>query len=113
MVPGVVQRAGIAALGDQDHAMSQRDTYWERLLRLRFILGSLGVEAPMPEGGLYLWAPAPRGDAWALAGQLARDAGLVVSPGEFYGEAGRSYVRVAAVAPMQRIELVASRLGAR
>jgi len=113
MVPGVVQRAGIAALGDQDHAMSQRDAYWERLLRLRSILGSLGVEAPMPEGGLYLWAPAPRGDAWALAGQLARDAGLVVSPGEFYGEAGRSYVRVAAVAPMQRIELVARRLGAR
>ncbi|MGC8627464.1 MAG: pyridoxal phosphate-dependent aminotransferase [Acidimicrobiales bacterium] len=112
MVPGVVQRAGIAALGDRDHAMSQRDAYRLRLLRLRSILSSIDVEAPMPEGGLYLWAQAPRGDAWALASRLAKDAGLVVSPGEFYGEAGRSYVRVAAVAPMERIELVARRLGA-
>jgi aspartate/methionine/tyrosine aminotransferase len=43
---------------------------------------------------------------------LAAEAGLVVSPGEFYGPAGAGHVRVAAVAPMDRIELVASRLGA-
>ena len=33
-------------------------------------------------------------------------------PGEFYGPAGAGHMRVAAVAPMERIELVASRLGA-
>ena len=66
----------------------------------------------MPEGGIYLWAPAPDGDAWALAARLAAEGGLVVSPGEFYGPAGAGHIRVAAVAPMDRIELVASRLGA-
>ena len=66
----------------------------------------------MPEGGIYLWAPAPGGDAWALAARLAADGGVIVSPGEFYGKAGAGYVRVAAVAPMERIELVAARLGA-
>jgi len=85
MVPGPAQLAGIAALADQDHADAQRERYHERLARLREVLAAVGVEAAMPEGGIYLWAPAPGGDAWALAARLAAEAGLVVSPGEFYG----------------------------
>jgi len=112
MVPGPAQLAGIAALADQAHADAQRQRYHERLVRLREVLAAVGVEAAMPEGGIYLWAPAPGGDAWALAARLAAEAGLVVSPGEFYGPAGAGHIRVAAVAPMERIELVASRLGA-
>jgi succinyldiaminopimelate transaminase len=111
MVPGVVQRAGTAALFDQDHADAQRERYRRRLQRLREILGAAGVPGPFPEGGIYIWAPAPDGDAWALASRLAAEGGLVVSPGEFYGPAGAGYVRVAAVAPMDRIELVAARFG--
>ena len=110
MVPGAVQRAGAAALGDQAHADAQRERYRERLAFLRDVLARAGVGAPMPEGGIYLWAPAPGGDAWALAERLAAEAGLVVSPGEFYGQAGAGHVRVAAVAPMARLELVATRL---
>ncbi len=112
MVPGAVQLAGTAALADQEHADAQRARYQQRLERLRQILTVVGVEAPLPEGGIYLWAPAPNGDAWGLAARLAAEAGLVVSPGEFYGPAGAGHVRVAAVAPMDRIELVASRVGA-
>ncbi|HXW78676.1 MAG TPA: pyridoxal phosphate-dependent aminotransferase, partial [Acidimicrobiales bacterium] len=111
MVPGAVQLAGVAALADQRHADIQRERYSERLARLQQILAAVGVEAPLPEGGIYLWAPAPDGDAWALTARLAAEAGLVVSPGEFYGPAGSGYIRVAAVAPMDRIELVASRVG--
>jgi aspartate/methionine/tyrosine aminotransferase len=112
MVPGAAQLAGIAALADQDHANSQRRRYQERLARLREILAVVGVEAGMPDGGIYLWAPAPQGDAWELAARLAAEGGVIVSPGEFYGQAGAGHIRVAAVAPMERIELVASRLGA-
>lgn len=113
MVPGPVQRAGTAALADRAHAAAQRERYRGRLGRLREILAAAGVEAPMPAGGIYLWARAPGGDAWGLAELLADKAGMVVSPGEFYGRAGAGYVRVAAVAPMEDLELVASRLGAR
>jgi len=55
--------------------------------------------------------PAPGGDAWALTERLAVEGGVLVSPGEFYGAAGAGYVRVAAVAPLDRINLVAKRLG--
>jgi len=113
MVPGVVQRAGAAALGDQGHADAQREAYRARLVVLQQLLGAFDVAAPLPEGGIYLWAPAPGGDSWALAERLAAEAGVVVSPGELYGEAGRGYVRVAAVAPMERLELAAARVAAR
>jgi aspartate/methionine/tyrosine aminotransferase len=110
MVPGPAQRAGVAALEDEAHAALQRERYRERLARLRELLELAGTEAPMPGGGIYLWAPAPGGDAWSFAARLAQEAGLIVSPGEFYGKPGAGYVRVAAVAPLERLELVASRL---
>jgi succinyldiaminopimelate transaminase len=110
MTPGPVLAAGTVALGDQAHVERQRQRYRERLLRLREVLAAVGVEAAMPGGGFYIWAPAPDGDDWGLAQRLAVEGGLLVSPGEFYGAAGRGWVRVAAVAPVERLDLVASRL---
>ena len=37
--------------------------------------------ARCPAGAFYLWAPAPGGDAWALAHRLAAEGGAVVAPG--------------------------------
>ena len=111
LVPGPVQAAATAALEDDDHVAEQRARYRERLERFRKILGVLGVDAPLPGGGFYLWAPAPDGDAWAFTERMAADAGALISPGEFYGPAGASHVRVALVQPIERIELVATRLG--
>jgi aspartate/methionine/tyrosine aminotransferase len=37
---------------------------------------------------------------------------MVVSPGEFYGDTATGYVRVAAVAPDERLDVVARRLDA-
>ncbi len=110
MVPGPVQAAAVAALGDDDHVIAQRARYYRRLERFREVLASIGAQAPMPGGGFYLWAAVPGGDAWAFAEWLATTAGCLVSPGDFYGEAGRSYVRVALVQPLERLELVADRL---
>ena len=50
-------------------------------------------------------------DGWGLCDWLAREAGLLVSPGELYGPDGSGHVRVAVVQPLDRLELVAERLG--
>ncbi len=117
MVPGPAQAAAVAAWGDQDHVDAQRSVYRRRLETLAEIAAAAGACAALPEGAFYLWAPAPGGDAWAFAGLLARRAGLIVSPGEFYCEEPAAgsvdplrYVRLAAVQPDGRLELALRRL---
>ena len=109
MVPGPAQAAAVAALSDQDHVENQRTTYLARLERLSKIMARLGVEAPLPRGGFYLWVPAPEGDAWLFVRRLIEDVGLLASPGEFYGKAGAEYVRIAAVQGDERIALLEER----
>ncbi|MCY3925967.1 MAG: aminotransferase class I/II-fold pyridoxal phosphate-dependent enzyme [bacterium] len=110
MVPGPVQAAAAAALDDDDHVEAQRQRYRDRLALLSRLLEDLGLRAPPPEGAFYLWVPAPDGDAWALAEHLAATAGMLVSPGEFYGQAGAGRIRVSATVPDERLALLADRL---
>jgi succinyldiaminopimelate transaminase len=110
MVPGPAQAAGVVALDDDDHVAEQRARYWSRLERMSAILSKWsGIDIPLPDGGFYLWFHV--GDAWEFTERLAREAGALVSPGDFYGSAGAEYVRVAVVQPDDRIDLVAQRLG--
>jgi aspartate/methionine/tyrosine aminotransferase len=45
-----------------------------------------------------------------LAAEIAELSGLLVSPGDLYGDAGREFVRIAVVQPDERIALGAERL---
>jgi len=114
MVSGPAQAAGAAALADDEHVEAQRARYRERLGYLAGVLAAYGCPVTLPEGGFYLWVPVPAGrwpDAWAMAEALATDGGLLVSPGDLYGEGGAGHVRVALVQPMERLALVGERLG--
>jgi succinyldiaminopimelate transaminase len=112
MVPGPVQAAAVVAWGDDEHVEQQRARYLARLEAMRAALALLDVDAPMPAGSFYLWAPAPDGDAWALTHRLAKLGGALVAPGELYGPFETDHVRVAVVQPDDRIALVADRLAA-
>lgn len=115
MVPGPAQAAGAVALSDDAHVEVQRGRYRERLAFMADVLTRWGCPTPLPEGAFYLWVPVPGerwADAWSMAGELARTAGLLVGPGDLYGADGAGYVRVAMVQPMDRLELVAERLAA-
>lgn len=113
MVPGPVQKAGVAALQDQGHVEVQRGRYRERIERAAQVLKDLGVPVELPQGGFYLWAPAPGGDEWAWTLQLAERAGVLVSPGSFYGAGGSGYVRLAMVSGIEDLDEMARRLGVR
>ncbi len=123
MVPGPVQAAAVVAWEDDAHVARQRERYRRRLARLAEILQGAGLDTPLPAGAFYLWVPVPgwahaqgevegRPGAWVLTSALAEAAGVLVSPGEFYGEQAAGFVRIAAVQPDDRIELLATRLEA-
>jgi succinyldiaminopimelate transaminase len=111
MPPGPVQAAAVIALADDEHIETQRARYLARLTRLQEVLANLGYPCELPEGAFYLWVKAPTGDAWEAARDLAERIGIVVSPGEFYGEAGAAYFRVAAVRPEVDLDLLTGRIG--
>jgi succinyldiaminopimelate transaminase len=113
MVPGPAQAAGVVALGDDDHVTMQRGRYLERLTFMAETLGAFGCPVELPAGGFYLWVPVPERyrDAWVMARDLAQWGGLLVSPGDLYGDGGAGFARLAVVQPMERLEQVAARLG--
>jgi succinyldiaminopimelate transaminase len=111
MVPGPVQAAAVVAWADDAHVDAQRARYRSRLEQLGEGLRDIGLDVALPAGGFYLWVPSPGGDAWALARRLASGAGMIVSPGEFYGDAAPGHVRIAVVQPDDRLGLVCDRLG--
>ena len=123
MVAGPAQLAGAVALEDDEHVERQRSRYVERIEAAAAMLEGIGVTVERPGGGFYLWVEAPEGapagragaepgeaPEWRFARFLAASAGVLVSPGEFYGSAGRGFVRIALVQPTERIALVAERL---
>ena len=48
-------------------------------------------------------------DCWGSVGALAAG-GILVAPGEFYGPAGKNYIRVALTATDERINAAVTRL---
>jgi succinyldiaminopimelate transaminase len=105
MVPGPVQAAAVVAFGDDTHVDEQRARYRRRLELMAKVL-----DCDTPRGAFYLWAPAPAGDAWGWARDLAERGGALVAPGDLYGPAGAGYIRVAVVQPDEALQLVADRL---
>ena len=69
-----------------------------------------GTPVTLPAGAFYLWIPTD--DGWGSPSDWPSTGGALVSPGEFYGDDGRPFVRVAVVQPDDRIELVERRLRA-
>lgn len=106
--PAPVQHAMAVALGDDAHVRSQKSVYGARRDRLAAALATAGFRVDESRAGLYLWAT--RGeDCWATVSALA-DRGILVTPGVFYGEAGRDHVRISLTATDERIAAAVARL---
>jgi succinyldiaminopimelate transaminase len=110
-----VQRAAVAAWGDEAHVAERRRSLAAKRDALRAGLGAAGLAVAGSRAGLFLWAAAPGGDADAFARALLAG-GVAVVPGRYFGAGGEGWVRVAPVPGLedcrraaQRIEEVAAR----
>lgn len=110
MPPYPVQVAMSTALGDHDHVVVQRERYRQRREVLMAALIEAGFRIDESRAGLYLWATRGEG-CWQTVDALA-ELGILVTPGEFYGEAGAEHVRISLTATDERIAAAAARLTA-
>ncbi len=107
-LPLPVQRVSEAAWADEAHVDANRAMYQDKFRVADTIFaGMQGYRGP--EGGFFLWLPVPGaiGDGEAAALKLWREAGVRVLPGAYLGATvngenpGKSYIRVAMVAPTE------------
>ncbi|MBV9314852.1 MAG: succinyldiaminopimelate transaminase [Pseudonocardia sp.] len=108
MVPRPVQAAMVAALDDDEHVCVQWRRYRRRRSALARAFTDFGLRIEHSEAGLYLWATGGEPGRHTVDRLAAR--GVLVAPGEFYGPAGASYVRVAVTATDERISEAVRRL---
>ena len=111
LVPTPVQAALVAALGDEAHMEVQKEVYRERREVLVEATAAAGLaNDPVSVAGLYLWLKGPESmSAYDLVGAFA-ELGIVVAPGDFYGEAGAGRVRMSLTDTDERVEAAATRL---
>ena len=109
MVPLPVQRAMSLALADEIHVGQQAELYRNRRGRLARALTDNGFKIENSESGLYIWCTRGESD-WESVAWFA-DRGIIVTPGNFYGEAGNKHIRIALTATDAKIDEAATRIG--
>jgi acetylornithine aminotransferase len=105
-----VQRAGIAAYGDEGHVEAVREVYRRKRDTLLPVLESKGLPVGGGDATFFLWL-AVEGSSEAFARRLL-DHGILVAPGSFFGSAGEGYVRMALVPTQEDCERAAGILEA-
>jgi succinyldiaminopimelate transaminase len=108
IMPAPVQAAMAAVLDDDRHADAQRELYAARRALLRPALEKAGWRVEHSTAGLYLWATDDR-SCWEQVQALA-EIGILVAPGDFYGHAGSSHIRIAMTATDERVNAAVLRL---
>jgi LL-diaminopimelate aminotransferase len=110
-----VQQAGIAAMREDIRAglggrnalvyQARRDLLLERLEEWGWII-------PKPKATMFVWAPVPGGvTSRSFARELAVETGVIVIPGDAFGQYGEGYVRIALVQGEDMLKEAADRIG--
>ena len=110
IVPGPIQAAMTAALNDDDSETIQRARYASRRFKLMRALNSAGFTIEHSEAGMYLWAT--RGEDGRESVAWLAERGILVAPGDFYGPAGKEFIRVGLNGTDERIAAACERLTA-
>lgn len=113
-MPVQTQLASIAAWGDEEHVLANRELYREKFDAVLTILDGV-LDVQRPDGGFYLWAKTPTDDETFTRELFAREHVTVV-PGSYLSREvnginpGAGRVRMALVAPLAECVAAAERI---
>jgi len=105
--PFIQDAAAFALSNEFEECAAMRAALEQRARRTVEILQqSPAVRAPMPEGGMFVFADVRptgmSGEDFALA--LLAEENIAVMPGEAFGRAGAGHVRISLTAPLEALE---------
>lgn len=89
--------AGVVALDTTPQSwIDERNArYAARRDKIMAVLNDIGLAVgTTPKGSLYIWAKVQDGDDVAYSDKALLEAGVSISPGSFFGDDGRGYVRI-------------------
>jgi LL-diaminopimelate aminotransferase len=112
---GVFQAIQIAAIealtGDQTSVEEIRMTFQKRRDLIVDGLKSIGIDVPKPLATFYIWARVPKGyTSEGFCEKLIEETGIVVTPGNGFGDEGEGYFRISITIGEERIEKAVERL---
>ena len=107
-----VQWAGVAALeGDQKCVEEMRSVYRRRRNLMMKGLQALGWDVASSAGAFYLWVAIPKGfDSKGFAMKVLNEAGVVITPGNGFGDGGEGYIRFSLTCEDSRLKEALLRL---
>ena len=107
-----IQYAGIAAMEAPDSVTDNiRKIYQERRDLFAAGLKKLGWKFQVPQAAFYFWVKVPNGMSSAdWCGKVLEEAGIVVTPGNGFGQDGEGYFRITITVDKARLEEALQRL---
>jgi LL-diaminopimelate aminotransferase len=107
-----IQEAGIEALNHFDTPLPEIINIYERRRDILIKgLQEVGLEVDNPKATFYLWIQIPRGFTSAqFTTLLLEQGGIVVAPGNGFGESGEGYIRMSITINETRLKEAVERL---
>lgn len=107
-----IQEAGIEALqGDQRQVEKLRTIYQARRDLASDFLTRKGFSFVVPGATFYLWVRTPDGlSSSQFAGRVLTETGVVLTPGNGFGEHGEGYFRISLTVDEQRLQEALERI---
>jgi acetylornithine aminotransferase len=92
-----VQRASVAAWGDEAHVERTRALYGRKRVLFLDLFARRGVRVAGSRATMYLWVAVPPGETSEGFAERLLEHGVLVTPGSYLGPAGEGYFRLALV----------------
>jgi LL-diaminopimelate aminotransferase len=106
----IQKAASLALTSDYSFLAEHRLTYQKRRDAFVNHLHNHGWNVRLPQGGMFVWAKLPEGWTSLEFAMAAIEVGVIVTPGQAFGDEGEGYVRIALVHDEARLIEAADRL---
>lgn len=107
----IFEATTIALTSDQAWLTERNQVYCERRDAVLTGLKTAGLEASVPQGGIYVWSPIPVGwDSESFVLAALEHTGVSLTPGTVFGKGGEGFVRISLTAPLATIKSAMERL---